>query len=122
MLYGITPNFKSYIDYPRAKPIGSPRTCKLVPLEVANAAIRRRAGRDEQLLRRRRAVLRKVPGVRGAPSGFSPLKMRNWFLTPAGRDLEKGRTAIRPTTTTSCCARNGVVAGYGADGQLHAMK
>ena len=29
-------------------------------------------------------VLRQVPGFQGAPTGFSPLKLRRWFLTLPG--------------------------------------
>ncbi len=128
VLYGITPNFKNfYIDYHARETYWVAEDTKLVPLEVANAAIRaaeaQGATNKSFCAVSTGQVLRKVPGFEGAPSGFSPLKMRNWFLTLPGVTSKKNQDGD-PANNHNVLLRqkNGVVAGYGADGQLHAMK
>ena len=68
-------------------------------------------------------MLRKIPGFEGAPSGFSPLKLRSWFLTLPGVTSRKHQDGD-PANNHNVLLRqkNGVVAGYGTDGQLHAIR
>ena len=58
-----------------------------------------------------------------APSGFSPLKLRSWFLTLPGVTSRKHQDGD-PANNHNVLLRqkNGVVAGYGTDGQLHAIR
>ena len=66
-------------------------------------------------------ALRHVPGFEGAPTGFSPLKLREWFLTLPGVTSKRHQDGD-PANNHNVLLRqkNGVIAGYGPDGQLHA--
>ena len=86
VLYGITPNFKNfYIDYHARATYWVAEDTVPVSLAVADQAIR---SAEEQGAVNKSfcavgtgSVLRRVPGFEDAPSGFSPIKLRDWFLT-----------------------------------------
>ena len=126
MLYGITPNFKNfYIDYHARETFWVAEDTVQVPLAVADAAIR--AAEQHGSVNKSFCavatgqVLRQVPGFQGAPTGFSPLKLRRWFLTLPGVTSKKHMDGD-PANNHNVLLRqkNGVIAGYGPDGQLHA--
>lgn len=126
VLYGITPNFKNfYIDYHARETYWVAEDTKLVTREVADLAIR---SAEQQGATNKSfcavstgQVLRRVPGFEGAPSGFSPLKLRNWFVTLPGVTSKKHMDGD-PANNHDVLLRqkNGAIAGYGKDGQLHA--
>ncbi|MDO5612793.1 MAG: hypothetical protein Q4G14_06055 [Paracoccus sp. (in: a-proteobacteria)] len=89
VLYGITPNFKNfYIDYHARSTYWVAEDTVFVSREVADRAI----ARAEQQGAVNKAfcavasgqVLRDTPGFAGAPTGFAPLKLREWFMTLPG--------------------------------------
>ncbi|WP_052081634.1 hypothetical protein [Paracoccus halophilus] len=128
VLYGITPNFKNfYIDYHARETYWVAEDTRPVPLEVANAAIRaaeaQGATNKSFCAVATGQVLRKVPGFEGAPSGFSPLRMRQWFLTLPGVTSKKHMDGD-PANNHNVLLRqkSGVVAGYDARGQLQAVR
>ncbi|MDS9467099.1 hypothetical protein RGQ15_05855 [Paracoccus sp. MBLB3053] len=127
VLYGITPNFKNfYIDYHARQTYWVAEDTIQVPLEVAEAAIR--AAESQGPANKSfcavstGTVLRRVPGFEAAPSGFSPLRLRNWFLTLPGVTSKKHMDGD-PANNHDVLLRqkNGVITGYGVDGQLHAQ-
>ena len=86
VLYGITDNFKNfYIDYHARSTYWVAEDTVFVSREVADLAIRRAEANGSAnksfCAVETGTVLRGVPGFEGAPTGFSPLKLRNWFLT-----------------------------------------
>ncbi|AUH64836.1 hypothetical protein [Paracoccus zhejiangensis] len=89
VLYGITPNFKNfYIDYHARSTYWVAEDRVPVSLAVADAAIRSAeqegAASKSFCAVNTGQVLNRVPGFQGAPTGFSPLKLRQWFLTRPG--------------------------------------
>ena len=50
-------------------------------------------------------ALRRVPGFEAAPRGFSPLKLRNWFLTLPGVTSQRWMDGDPANNHESCCAR-----------------
>ena len=85
VLYGITPNFKNfYIDYHARSTYWVAEDTIPVSREVADMAIaraeRQGAANKGFCAVASAAILRDLPGFQGAPSGFSPIKLRNWFL------------------------------------------
>ena len=89
VLYGITDNFKHfYIDYHARSTYWVAETTVPVSLAVADAAIRsveqQGASNKSFCAVNTAGALRRVPGFEGAPTGFSPLKLRDWFLTLPG--------------------------------------
>lgn len=89
VLYGITPNIRNfYIDYHARSTYWVAEDTVQVTREVADLAIAR-AEANGAVSKSFCAVgvgnvLRGVPGFQSAPSGFSPIKMREWFLTLPG--------------------------------------
>lgn len=93
VLYGITPQMRNvYIDY-HARDIPGERyyvTVDTVPVTRATADAAIRAAEGNGAVNKAfcaagtSTVLRQVPGFEGAPGGFSPLKLRTWFLTLPG--------------------------------------
>lgn len=89
VLYGITDNFKRfYIDYHARRTYYVTEDTVPVTREVADLAIARAeangsAGKSFCAVETG-TVLRGVSGFEGAPRGFSPLRMRAWFLTLPG--------------------------------------
>lgn len=89
VLYGINDNFKNfYIDYHARETYWVAEDSIPVSREVADLAIRR-AEANGPTSRSFCAVavgsvLREVPGFETAPNGFSPLRLRNWFLRQPG--------------------------------------
>lgn len=89
VLYGITDNFKNfYIDYHARETYWVAEDTIRVPLDVADFAIRRAEqngpGAKSFCARESARVLSGVPGFETAPQGFSPLKLREWFLRQPG--------------------------------------
>ncbi len=89
VLYGITDNFKNfYIDYHARETYWVAEERVPVSREVADLAIRRAEANGSAnkafCAVETSAVLRGLPGFENAPSGFSPLKLRNWFMTLPG--------------------------------------
>ncbi|WP_134724287.1 hypothetical protein [Paracoccus luteus] len=89
VLYGITDNFKRfYIDYHARSTYWVAEDTVPVSREVADEAIRvveaNGVVNKSFCAVATGGVLNQVPGFQGAPSGFSPLKLRNWFLTLPG--------------------------------------
>lgn len=128
VLYGITPNFRNfYIDYHARETFWVAEDTVQVPLAVAEAAIRaveRQGAANKSFCAVNTGqALRRVPGFEGAPTGFSPLKLRSWFLTLPGVQSKK-HVDGDPANNHNVLLRqkNGTVRGYGADGQLHAMR
>lgn len=86
VLYGITDNFRAfYIDYHARSTYWVAEDTVLVPREIADLGIRSAEqngpGRRSFCAIECGRVLRRVPGFEGAPVGFSPLRLRRWFLT-----------------------------------------
>ncbi|MBK4216540.1 hypothetical protein JJJ17_11440 [Paracoccus caeni] len=86
VLYGITDNFKNfYIDYHARSTYWVAEDTVFVSREVADLAIRRAeangAANKSFCAVETGTVLKGVPGFEGSPTGFSPTKLRNWFLT-----------------------------------------
>lgn len=128
VLYGITPNFKNfYIDYHARQTYWVAEDTVPVTLAVADAAIRaveaQGSANKSFCAVNTGQALRKVPGFAGAPTGFSPLKLRDWFLTLPGVQSKKHMDGD-PDNNHNVLVRqkNGVIEGYGKDGQLHAMR
>lgn len=128
VLYGITPNFKNfYIDYHARETYWVAEDTIQVPLAVADAAIRaveaQGSSNKSFCATNTGQALRRVPGFEGAPTGFSPVKLRSWFLTLPGVQSKKHMDGD-PANNHNVLLRqkNGIVRGYGADGQLHAMR
>ena len=89
VLYGITDNFKRfYIDYHARETYWVAEDTVFVSREVADAAIRaveaQGASPKSYCAVNSGQALQNVPGFDGAPGGFSPLKLRQWFLTLPG--------------------------------------
>lgn len=89
VLYGITDNFRRfYIDYHARSTYWVAEDRVPVSREVADLAIRRAeangAANKSFCAVETSAVLRGLPGFENAPSGFSPIRLRNWFLTLPG--------------------------------------
>ena len=89
VLYGITDNFKNfYIDYHARATYWVAEETVPVTREVADLAIRRAeangAANKSFCAVETGTVLKGVPGFESAPTGFSPLKLRKWFLTLPG--------------------------------------
>ncbi|TJZ92679.1 hypothetical protein FA743_07400 [Paracoccus gahaiensis] len=89
VLYGITDNFKNfYIDYHARSTYWVAEDTVPVTREVADLAIRRAeqngAGNKSFCAVESGKVLSGVPGFEGVPRGFSPLRLRAWFLTLPG--------------------------------------
>lgn len=127
VLYGITPNFKNfYIDYHARQTYWVAEDTVQVPLAVADAAIRAAetegASSKSFCASNTAGVLRRVPGFEGAPGGFSPIRLRRWFLTLPGVSSRKHMDGD-PASNHDVLLRqrNGVITGYGADGRLHAQ-
>lgn len=128
VLYGITPNFKNfYIDYHARETYWVAEDTIRVSPEVAEAAIR---SAEQQGATNKSfcavatgQTLRRVPGFQGAPTGFQPLKLREWFLTLPGVTSKRHMDGD-PANNHNVLLRqkSGVVAGYGADGQLQAVR
>jgi len=128
VLYGITPNFRNfYIDYHARQTYWVAEDTVPVSLAVADAAIRsaeRQGATNKSFCAVATGqVLRRVPGFENAPTGFAPLKLRNWFLTLPGVTSKKHMDGD-PANNHDVLLRqkNGVVVGYGTDGQLHAQR
>ncbi|WP_323716162.1 hypothetical protein [Paracoccus aminovorans] len=128
VLYGITPNFKNfYIDYHARETYWVAEDTVQVSLAVADAAIRaveaQGSSNKSFCAVNTGQALRRIPGFEGAPTGFSPLKLRDWFLTLPGVQSKKHMDGD-PANNHNVLLRQktGVVQGYGQDGQLHAMK
>lgn len=128
VLYGITPNFKNfYIDYHARETFWVAEDTVQVPLAVADAAIRaveaQGSANKSFCAVNTGQALRKVPGFEGAPTGFSPLKLRAWFMTLPGVQSKKHMDGD-PANNHNVLLRQktGVVQGYGQDGQLHPVK
>ncbi len=86
VLYGITDNFKNfYLDYHARSTYWVAEDTVFVSREVADAAIRsvemQGASPKSYCAVNSGKALRRVPGFESAPTGFSPIKLRNWFLT-----------------------------------------
>lgn len=89
VLYGITDNFKNfYIDYHARETYWVAEDMILVPREVADLAIRRAEANGSAnkgfCAIESGNVLSGVPGFETVPRGFSPLKLREWFLRQPG--------------------------------------
>lgn len=89
VLYGITDNFRNfYIDYHARSTYWVAEDRIPVTREQADIAIRRAeangAANKSFCAVATGSVLRGVPGFESAPRGFSPLKLRNWFLSRPG--------------------------------------
>lgn len=89
VLYGINDNFKNfYIDYHARSTYWVAEDTVFVTREIADLAIRRAeqngAGGKSFCAVESSKVLSGVPGFETVPRGFSPLRLRNWFLTLPG--------------------------------------
>lgn len=84
VLFGINENIRRfYIDYHARETYWVAEDTMPVSREVADyaiqAALAQGAGMNAFCANDTAAVLRRVPGFEGAPRGFSPLKLRDWF-------------------------------------------
>lgn len=89
VLYGINDNFKNfYIDYHARSTYWVAEDTVFVTREIADLAILRAeqngAGGKSFCAVESSKVLAGVPGFETVPRGFSPLRLRNWFLTLPG--------------------------------------
>ncbi|MBU2956967.1 hypothetical protein Q4511_04450 [Paracoccus sp. 1_MG-2023] len=89
VLYGITDNYKRfYIDYHARSTWWVAEDTIPVTREVADIAIRRAEAHGPAnksfCAVSVGSVLRDVPGFGDAPRGFSPLKLRDWFMSRPG--------------------------------------
>lgn len=89
LLYGITDNFKNYyIDYHARSSYWVAEDMVPVSPQVAEIAIARAKANGASAKSfcsvETGTVLRGVPGFEAAPTGFSPLRLRDWFLTLPG--------------------------------------
>lgn len=123
VLYGITDNFKHfYIDYHARETYWVAEDRVLVSREVADAAIR--AAEEQGPANKSYCavstgkVLNRVPGFQGAPVGFSPNKLRAWFMTRPGVQSHEWRDGD-PANNHDVLLRqkNGTIEGY-RNGQL----
>lgn len=128
VLYGITPNFRNfYIDYHARSTYWVAEDTVQVPLAIAEAAIRsveRQGASNKSFCAVNTGkALSRVPGFEGAPTGFSPLKLREWFLTLPGVTSRRHMDGD-PANNHDVLLRQkgGAIAGYGRDGQLHVMR
>ncbi|MFC3569665.1 hypothetical protein [Paracoccus sp. TOH] len=128
VLYGITPNFKNfYIDYHARQTYWVAEDTLPVSAAMAEAAIRAVEAQGPSnksfCAVNTGQALRRIPGFEAAPSGFSPLKLRDWFLTLPGVVSRKHMDGD-PANNHNVLLRqkSGVVQGYGQDGQLHAVR
>ncbi len=92
--YGITDNIRHfYIDYHARETYYVEEDTVYVSREVADAAIRAAEANGSVpksfCANHAAAVLRQVPGFEGAPGGFSPLRLRDWFVTLPGVKVQK---------------------------------
>ncbi|WCR11402.1 hypothetical protein JHW45_03080 [Paracoccus stylophorae] len=118
VLYGITDNFKNfYIDYHARSTYWVAEDTVPVSREVADLAIRRAqangAANKSFCAVETGTVLNGVPGFEGAPTGFSPTKLRNWFLTlpnVRSRRFQDGDPANNHDVLIR--QKNGVITGY----------
>ncbi len=118
VLYGITDNFKNfYIDYHARSTYWVAEDTVPVSREVADLAIRRAqangAANKSFCAVETGTVLSGVPGFEGAPTGFSPTKLRNWFLTlpnVRSRRFQDGDPANNHDVLIR--QKNGVITGY----------
>lgn len=121
VLYGITDNFKNfYIDYHARSTYWVAEDRVPVSLAVADAAIRS-AEQQGAVAKSFCAVgtgqvLRRVPGFENAPGGFSPIKMRNWFLTLPGVTSKRHQDGD-PANNHNVLLRqkDGTITGYPRD-------
>lgn len=96
VLYGITDNYKNfYIDYHARSTYWVAEDKVNVSRDVADLAIRRAeangAANKSFCAVASSEVLRGLPGFQGAPSGFSPIKLREWFQTIPGVESKRHR-------------------------------
>lgn len=94
VLYGITDNLKNfYVDYHARETYWVAEDTVRVTPEVAEAAIRAVESQGAAMKSfcgfDTGQALRNIPGFEGAPSGFSPLKLRAWFMTLPGATEKK---------------------------------
>lgn len=94
VLYGITDNYRRfYIDYHARSTYWVAEDTVPVSRQVADLAIARAeangATNKSFCAVDTSSVLRGLPGFEGAPSGFSPIKLRRWFLTLPGVTSQK---------------------------------
>lgn len=118
VLYGITDNFRAfYIDYHARSTYWVAEDRVPVSREVADLAIARAeangASAKSFCAIESANVLRGVPGFEGAPSAFSPLKLRAWFLTLPGVTSRRHMDGD-PANNHDVLLRqkDGVIAGY----------
>ncbi|MFV0386472.1 hypothetical protein [Paracoccus sp. (in: a-proteobacteria)] len=118
VLYGITDNFRNYyVDYHARETWWVAADTIRVSRAVADMAIRS-AEQNGPANKSFCAVetgnvLRRVPGFEGAPSGFSPVALRNWFQTLPGVTSQSFRDGD-PANNHDVLIRqkNGVITGY----------
>ncbi|MFV0384180.1 hypothetical protein [Paracoccus sp. (in: a-proteobacteria)] len=118
VLYGITDNFKHYyIDYHARVTWWVAADTVRVSREVADIAIRRAeqngASSKNFCAVETGTVLKGVPGFEGAPTGFSPTKLRDWFLTLPGVTSQQFRDGD-PANNHDVLIRqkDGILTGY----------
>lgn len=128
VLYGITQNLKNfYIDYHARETYWVAEDILPVSRELADAAIRsaeaQGATNKSFCAVATGQVLRRVPGLEGAPTGFSPLRLRNWFLT-LPRVTSKRHMDGDPANNHDVLLRQktGEIIGYGPDGRLQRLR
>lgn len=121
VLYGITDNFKNfYIDYHARETYWVAEERVPVSREVADLAIRRAeangAASKSFCAVETGTVLRGVPGFESAPTGFSPIKLRNWFMTLPGV-VSKRHMDGDPANNHNVLLRqkDGTLGGYAAN-------
>lgn len=118
VLYGVTENFRRfYIDYHARKTYWVAEDTVPVSRQVADIAIHRAEANGSAnksfCAVETGTVLRGVPGFEGAPTGFSPLKMREWFLTLPGVTTKRHRDGD-PANNHDVLLRqkDGTITGY----------
>ncbi len=123
VLYGITDNFRHfYIDYDARETYWVAEDRLPVTREVADMAIRaveaNGASNKSFCSVETGNALRRVPGFEAAPRGFSPLKLRSWFLTLPGVTSQRWMDGD-PANNHDVLLRqkNGTIEGY-VDGKL----
>lgn len=128
VLYGITPNFKNfYIDYHARETYWVAEDTIQVPMAVAEAALRAVEAQGPSnksfCAVNTGKALRRVPGFEGAPTGFSPIRLREWFLTLPGV-VSKKHMDGDPANNHNVLLRqkSGVVRGYDQNGQLQPIR
>ena len=128
VLYGIPPNFKNfYIDYHARETSWVAEDTILVSRELADAAIR---SAEQQGATNKSfcavatgQTLRRLPGFEGAPTGFNPNKLREWFLT-LPNVTSKRHMDGDPANNHDVLLRqkSGAVVGYGPEGRLQQVR